>query len=102
MDNIINMFVEIGLLVIALIITLAAYIFHERNSEVDYRNKCYTRSCKNGNSDCGVTVFGAKHKIDPVASNVMNIRTITDSQPDTYIETVCAKGYDGTECTTWA
>jgi hypothetical protein len=122
---IIDMFVEIGLLVIALIITLVAYIFHTRNSEIDYRNKCYTRSCKSGNSDCGVTVSGvtchtgnsctfegprsfesatrsSKHRTDPLASNVMNIRTITDSQPDVYTETVCAKGYDSSECTTWA
>lgn len=99
-DNIINMFIEIGLLVIALIITLITYIFHKRNSEIDYRNKCYTRSCKNDNSES--VTCSLRRKIDPVASNVMNIRTITDSQPDTYIETVCAKGYDGSECTTWA
>lgn len=95
------MFVEIGLLVIALIITLITYMLHERNSNVDYRNKCYTRSCKSGNSDCGLTC-SSKHRADPLASNVMNIRTITDSQPDVYTETVCAKGYNSSECTTWA
>lgn len=95
------MFIEIGLLIIALVITLVAYVAHERNSNVDYRNKCYTRYCKNTTLDNHVTC-SSKRKVDPIASNVMNIRTITDSQPDTYIETVCAKGYDETECTTWA